>query len=85
MELAIIILLILVCLIEFGLLLLQLRKITDNEISLDYYRSRIRRMIENDSLVSESKEIICGAYGIELGDLNNAIVEIQKKGDAYEP
>ena len=80
MELGIIILLAITCAIEFVLLLLQLRRMTDNEISLNYYRTRVMRMVANEDLITESKEIICEVYGIELGDLNDAIVKIQKKG-----
>lgn len=49
--------------------------------SLDYYRSRLMKMVANDSLIHESFAIISEAYGIEEGDLKNYISEKQKEGD----
>lgn len=46
--------------------------------SLDYYQTRLLKMVANDSLIEESLSLLSEAYGMEEGDLRNYIYLYQK-------
>lgn len=64
---------------EFVVLIYYIRKLRFSEEALNYYRSRLLKMVANDTLVKESFEIICEAYRVEEGDLRNYISEYQRR------
>lgn len=64
---------------EFVILIYYIRKLQFSEEALNYYRSRLLKMVANDTLVKESFEIICEAYQVEEGDLRNYISEYQRR------
>ena len=67
------------CMVLFVVLLIDYRELEQTKLALDYYRSRLLKMVANDTLVEESFEIICEAYQVEEGDLRNYISEYQKR------
>lgn len=76
----------LLILLELSILVYYIRRLKFSEEALDYYRSRLLKMVANDTLVKESFEIICEAYQVEEGDLRNYISQYQrKKGESNEP
>ena len=78
MSVAILIISIL-CVALSVILLIDHRELEQTKQALDYYRSRLLKMVANDTLVKESIEIICEAYHVEEGDLRNYISEYQKR------
>lgn len=65
--------------LEFAILIYYIRKLQFSEEALNYYRSRLLKMVANDTLIKESFEIICEAYHVEEGDLRNYISEYQRR------
>lgn len=75
---AIIVLLILVIML-FGIATWQAIVLSQTGEKLNYYRSRLLKMVANDTLIEESFEILCEAYNVEQGDLRNYISQYQSK------
>lgn len=63
----------------FGIATWQAIVLSQTGSKLDYYRSRLLKMVANDTLVEESLQILCEAYNVEEGDLRNYISKYQKE------
>lgn len=64
---------------EFVIIIFDLNTLRKTRDALEYYRTRVFKMVANDNLVEESFAILSEAYGIEEGDLRNYIASSQER------